>query len=71
MFAQRPHLKRSDSDLMRLQDRIYRSMTPQSVKCNFNPFDANLRSDLMSLEICQLHEDTEIRGFREEEAVFA
>ena len=63
--------KLEEEDLEMLRDRVYKIVTRESAKINFDPHSTSVRQDLLKAEACVLKSDRETKNFDSEAIDFA
>ena len=60
IWATKSHLKDiKHEEILRCQEKVLRNVTEQSRKINFDPYNYNLRKELLENDFCTLTEDYE------------
>ena len=55
--------KLDEQDQENLRERVYRTVTRESAKINFDPYSTSMRQDLLRTEACSLNSERETKNF--------
>ena len=63
--------KLGEEDQEILRERVYKTVTRESAKINFDPHSTSVRQDLLKTEACTLKSDRETKNFDREALDYA